>query len=348
MKTLLGHLAQFASFTTQGEVLCTQGLAYLLRHADARQALAAEIAARSGVALSNDLTWVAEAHQDNDRGRPDLEARRGGDRQAPVVKVEAKLGAPFGNGQLQSYANDLATKSGSVLVVLVPRYRGAEAIAALCGALQVSGPGPWRPSDSPTVTAMVISWEEVLAALLQAQSAPLHGEVEQFQDMYQVLSGTHIEPLATLDDLVAWRERAGIFENLVDRVTRRLSAGTGLMPIGTEPLAQQAEDLEPRGYRRRYICRPMGAYQPCFSVGVRDPFAGQVTPIWLRFNRGTPGFAILRARLQASPIWDRVIVSGGDLWVPLEVPTGVDGNQMVADLVDQAEEIAATALDLTT
>jgi len=30
MRTLLGHLAQFASFHSQGELLCTQGLAYLL------------------------------------------------------------------------------------------------------------------------------------------------------------------------------------------------------------------------------------------------------------------------------------------------------------------------------
>lgn len=36
MGTLLGRLAQFASFTTQGELLCTQGLAHLLQHPDAQ------------------------------------------------------------------------------------------------------------------------------------------------------------------------------------------------------------------------------------------------------------------------------------------------------------------------
>lgn len=34
MERLLGHLAQLGSFTKQGELLCTQGLAYLLRDAD--------------------------------------------------------------------------------------------------------------------------------------------------------------------------------------------------------------------------------------------------------------------------------------------------------------------------
>lgn len=348
MGTLLGHLAQFASFTTQGEVLCTQGLAYLLRHPAAHQALAAEIADRSGVALGDNVTWVAEAHQESDRGRPDLEARLGGDPQAPVVKVEAKLGAPFGGGQLQSYVSDLSSKSGGVLVVLIPRYRLLEAASAVLEAFQVSGPGPWRPPDSPTVAVIVISWEEVLEALLQVQVEPVYGEVQQFQGMYQVLSGAHIEPLASRDDLIAWRERAGVFENLVDRATRRLSADGSLMPIGTEPLANEAEGLEPRGYRRRYICRRMGNYAPCFSIGVRDPFAGHVTPIWLRFHKDTPGCDLLRAHLEASPLWPRVTVSNRSLWVPLEVPVGADGDQMVAELVAQAEEVVAAALGLTT
>jgi hypothetical protein len=43
ISTLLGHLAQFASFSTQGEVLCTQGLAYLLQDPQAKQDLASVI-----------------------------------------------------------------------------------------------------------------------------------------------------------------------------------------------------------------------------------------------------------------------------------------------------------------
>ena len=31
VRRLLSHLAQFSSFSNQGELLCTQGLAYLLR-----------------------------------------------------------------------------------------------------------------------------------------------------------------------------------------------------------------------------------------------------------------------------------------------------------------------------
>jgi hypothetical protein len=45
--TLLGYLARFASFSAQSEVLCTQGLAYLLQeHEEARTALAGEVEER--------------------------------------------------------------------------------------------------------------------------------------------------------------------------------------------------------------------------------------------------------------------------------------------------------------
>ena len=35
VRRLLSHLAQFASFSNQGELLCTQGLAYLLENPEA-------------------------------------------------------------------------------------------------------------------------------------------------------------------------------------------------------------------------------------------------------------------------------------------------------------------------
>ncbi len=62
--TLLGHLARFGSFSTQSELLCTQGLAYLLReHHNARSALASEVRARTGVEIGAALTWLPEPVQ---------------------------------------------------------------------------------------------------------------------------------------------------------------------------------------------------------------------------------------------------------------------------------------------
>lgn len=343
MRTLLGHLAQFASFSTQGEVLCTQALAYLLQDPDASQVLAAEIGIRADAPVADNLAWRAEAHQD-DTGRPDLEACSTDG--VPVVKVEAKLGAAFGAGQLQSYANDLGRRSGSgILVVLVPRHRVAEASQAACQDLGLSGDGPWRSPDHPGVAVTVVSWDDTFGTLRQVASGSFSADLLQCEAMYRVLSGSYIEPLASRDELIAWREREGVFVNLVDRVTRQITPGPRVLPMDEEPLPHQPEDLDARGYRRRYVCRPLGSVSPCFSIGVRDPFSGHDTPIWLRFHRDTPGFAVIRARLTASHFAPRIVDSEGHVWIPLDVPVEVDGDLMVDALVGQAEAIARVAYE---
>lgn len=347
MGTLLGHLAQFGSFSAQAEVLCTQGLAYLLReHPDARSAFAAEIASITGAKIGDDLTWHAEARQELDRGRPDLEARTAGG--VPRVKIEAKLGAALSAGQLRSYVGALQGRSPeSALLVLVPRQRTEEAAHVFTGAFGLSGSGPWRPTEHPGVAIAVVSWDDVLAVLGRGGSERLRGELEQLESMYRVLSGDHIPPLAGPEELTEWRTRETDFVNLVDQATRRLTTHHRVYPMGVEALEQVPEGQEPRGYTRRYVCRQLGGTESCFSIGVRDSFAGIVSPIWLRFNRTTGHFRDIRDRLDTSDFRPRLVPSGGHIWIPLEVPLGVDGEQMVDALVAQAEEVVRIAYQLT-
>ena len=61
MDRLLGHLAQFGSFSKQGELLCTQGLAYLLRDPEGERAFTDWISSATGHSLSPGLSWQAEA-----------------------------------------------------------------------------------------------------------------------------------------------------------------------------------------------------------------------------------------------------------------------------------------------
>jgi hypothetical protein len=100
------------------------------------------------------------------------------------------------------------------------------------------------------------------------------------------------------------------------------------------------EDRDPHYYYRRYVCRPLGTERPCFSVGVRDPFAGHKTPVWLRFNRTTPKFSLIHDRLLASSLSQRLVESGGHIWIPLDVPLNVDG---MDSLVAQAEDVIQVA-----
>ena len=135
---------------------------------------------------------------------------------------------------------------------------------------------------------------------------------------------------------------------MVDQVTRHLTAHHNVIPMDVEPLEQAPEGLEPKGYRLRYVCQPPEEAQSCFSIGVRDPFKREpfeekISPIWLRFNKTTGHFCDIRDRLEVSHLEPRLVRSGGHIWMPLDVPMGVDGSQMVNALVVQAEEIARVA-----
>jgi hypothetical protein len=155
--------------------------------------------------------------------------------------------------------------------------------------------------------------------------------------MYRVLNGYDIEPIATEEELRAWRDREATFISLVDRVTRRLSTEHRIYPMALEP------QPEPRGYYRRYVCRALGTEYPCFSLGVRDFLLDYTTPIWFRFARTTPSFELIHSRLAASEFSQKLVVSEGNLWLPLEVGLKLDGERLVDELVAQAEEIVRVA-----
>lgn len=356
MRRLLTHLAQFGSFYSQGELLCTQGLTYLLENSDARVAFRDFISNRAGYQVSADLEWRAEVRQ-QDGGRVDLEGcARGG---TPQAKIEAKLGAVLGEEQLTSYLTDLQTRSGGgLLLVLVPPDRIGEATTVVSRAFTVTGNGPWRLADMPDSAIAVITWEEILETLGDVRSVAFEGDLAQFREMYRVLKGDVIEPITDIAEILKWREREGTFVHLVDRVSRRLTQNHNLMPMGKEF----------DGYQRRYVCRPLGNEHPvgadhwtdrapplgrasagtaqpwpCFSLGIRDPFRSHITPIWLRFHKNTASFSVVRDNLMASSLSHRLVESGGHLWIPVDVQPDTDVQRQIDLLIASAEDVIRVA-----
>jgi hypothetical protein len=63
----------------------------------------------------------------------------------------------------------------------------------------------------------------------------------------------------------------------------------------------------------------------------------------MRFHRLTPDFARVRANLMSSDLAGRVVESGGHLWIPLDVPIGVDEERTVETLVAEADRVTADA-----
>jgi len=325
-------------------VLCTQGLTYLLNtHKEAHSALADKVKACTGIGIGDSLTWVPEALQ-KDGGRPDLEASTA--KGVPVVKIEAKLGAELFKSQLQSYEADLRQRNTgeSVLLVLVPRTRIAEAAGVTAAAFEQSGSGPWRVTNgrpSGGVVISVISWDELFVALQSGRTERFQYELEQLQSMYYELSSDFIAPLASDEDLRQWTSSDTDFVKLVDQVTRRLTKEHRLYPMFGELLEPVPPEGEPGEYRLRYVCPCVDDTASCYSIGVRDSFAEWLTPIWMRFHKDTGNFRLIRQRIESPEL--RSLESGGHIWIPLDVPPNVAGEQMVEALVGQAEEVIRVA-----
>ena len=339
MSTLLGHLARFSSFGKQSELLCTQGLAHLLKNRHARAEFAHELSAQTGFEISGNVTWPAEPRQ-SDRGRPDLEARtRDG---KAIIKIEAKLGAGFNSEQFRSFVEHLQHPSGrGLLLVLVPRHRVSEAADAVAEAFDLTAVATqatqrphWHLTDRPGIAVAVMIWDEVVAALSLVTSEPFASEVKQFEAMYRVLNGYDIAPLASAEELLALRDGDTVAVSLVDRVTRRLhTEKTKIMPLY----------VEPDGGRLRYF-NPAGSEKTYCSIGVHDCFAGHNTSIWLRFHHEAPMYAVIRDRLKSSSFAQRLVENHPGIWYPLDVPLNVDGEQMVNSLVAQVEKVIEVAV----
>lgn len=337
-RRLLSHLAQFGSFARQGELLCTQGLLYLLRHVEAsanvvelfNRRLAAVSGSATAAISTRDLRWLAEATQE-DRGRPDLEARS--PEGVSIVKIEAKLEAALGEGQLPSYVSDFAQKGcEGVLIVLVPSRRIVDVRSAAGQQLGCVGDGPWSVGTTSRCLVSVLSWEDVIQALGHVSTEPFAGDLANFAEMYRVLIGDALEPVRSIEELRAWQDTESKFITLVSQVTERLTVGK-LLPLGRD-----VPD-DPGSYYRRYVCLK----GICVSIGVRAPFPGHDTPIWMRFHKKTPGFALLREQLLASPFSERTVNDGGHVWMPLSVPLGADTQKMIDDVATQASDFMRAA-----
>lgn len=332
---LLGHLAQFASFSKQGEVLCTQSLAYLLKDAEAERAFAALLTEAAAHPVSSGLAWRAESVQ-ADGARPDLEGRA--DDGTIVVKVEAKLGATLGDGQLESYCMHLFRgQHAPVLVILIPRSREEEIARCARRDLRVQGPSPWRAADAAgEVVVTIITWERVFDAIRSTASASCIADLEQLAAMYRVLNGDVMEPLTSDEEVLAWRDRYQWWATLVDLATRRLTDAKGrVLPLELEQ--------GPPPYCRRYVCRRVSNIHSCYSIGTRDPFASHRTPLWLRFHQSTGHYAEIARRLEGSSLTIESVYSQGHLWFPLDVPLHADRDTMINSVVAQVQRIIYAA-----
>lgn len=207
MDSILGYLARFSSFFRQGELLCTQGLAFLLNGQDYELAFRELVGAAAEWPLPTRLDWRPESRQ-LDGGRPDIEGKDADNR--AVVKVEAKLGAALGDGQLASYLAATANEEFTgVVALIVPQSRREEILGSIRQEFGLTGAGPWPIQMRTAETRMaVLTWEQTFEALRSIRSDEVGDNLNQLYAMYRVLNGDDMEPLTSDEEVLQWRENA--------------------------------------------------------------------------------------------------------------------------------------------
>ncbi len=331
-------LGAFASRVSGGgEVFTVAALKWVIDDPDLETAFREFISSQAGVDAGAPCDWLLEATQD-DSDRPDMEARRDG---LPVMKVEAKLGAPVGPDQVMSYARDQrerisAVEASGLVALLVPENRRVEAnnVFDACDA----GPriSARAVSLSTRQVGVVISWEEVLDHLADHATGQRVDDIRQLQDLYRELVSLRIAPILPDDLGENWENRRREFSEISYTLTSRLAKEhlppeTKLPPIDDE-----------QGYwRRRYVCIDGS----CFSIGLRHPpeNSGADTPLWLRFNRHTKDFNEVLDRLQHSRFAPALHLDGENLWLPLHPPEYLSDDPLIDALQLDANEILAVA-----
>ncbi len=337
MKTLIGHLSQFSVLSKQGEVLCTQGLHFVLENESFKQVFESHILKAAEFKTEGDLTWYTEVTQ-TDGGRPDLEARSPNGR--AVIKIEAKLHAAFGANQLASYSESLGQSSeGSLLIVLVPKHRVSDAEESILKA-GFKGLNPFKSVSVPSVCSAIVTWESVFDCLRVVDDLFAQGDLRQLEGLYRTVVGDYIEPISSSSVLKQWRIREDFFANIVDRVTRKLWELQGEVKIA--PLS----DFKNNGYLLRYV--PVkewhinkSAHAPHFCIGVKDPFPGHETPLWMRFHKKTPRFSEIRSRLLKTEYGRDAnhAQHEGHFWIPLNPPLGISGDILISNLLEQVQRV---------
>jgi hypothetical protein len=324
---LLGHLASHAALASQGERLCTIGLVHVLGDPPVRDRFAGWLTEEISIPALGDLTWVAEAFHES-AGFVDVEGRRGS---TPVVMLEGKLSAPFGDGQLAAYAGVLAAAGDHdrALLALVPERSAPTARRILAAAV---------PEPPEGMVTTVLTWESLFGALDgQARTS----DVDQLQALYGALRGQHLEPLSAAE-LAAWEPSRQTLEAIADQVTLHLRPGRAPNPSGREDAA--GSPSEALGFWRRYISRDTPEKGVSLAVVVRPTAGSTSAPMWVRYSKRTPSYPSIVANLEASELYGPQLVRWADaLWLPLDVPADTEMAEVIATVAEQINAIEAAA-----
>lgn len=320
---LLGRLAQHG-YLFSGEVAATCSLAVLMDH----PALEAAFLDSIGWPEAEPLRWHAE-HVVSPFGRLDVV---GFSDHVPVVVIEAKFGAAFGDGQLQSYLRLMEATTptealaGSVLASLVPASRRERAVRDMESLVHGSTP----------VRCVVLTWEGVLDTLRDAagEDMSLVGDVSQFASLVQVGLEMGFPPFDVEDSSTTISQRQPDLLKLIDLLSSRYMrasalAGDRLNPIQRSPV----QGLAWGRFHWNSQTDPeflMGVPEPASSMGRRSPLVVLVKTKWEASHGAI-------SRLESAGL--EVRREDACAWIPLEITPDIPPYLVLDQLSDQVAYI---------
>jgi hypothetical protein len=322
---LLGYLTSRRAIR-EVEVAATTGLAWLLsRYPDVRRNLGAHLDS-VGIRVGAESVWRAE-HRTDSGGRADLAAV------APDESVEARIEAKFGAQLAVSQILDyLRVANGARLipvVVLHPADRQREIDRRIAEVREVE----------PQSDIVSLTWDRLCKVLIGGlDRGPARADVEQLRSLAAAATALDIPPFP--DGVVGneLHDRIDDLQALAEAASRFAGEKGKLWPY---------RNLSPGLESGRYFALGGGLPEP--AVGIRVGWVDQSPdrPIWLRFHSRTDGFD------EAVDAWEKRRDNlGGDreyghLFIPLELPRDIGGQDSVRALQVQVVRICEQLIGIS-
>ena len=332
--TLLAYLVPRLTHSTENTAI--EALGYILSQSEAARDALDEVLRSLGSEI-DPIARVATEVSDEKRGRPDLAGfdEHGRER----LLIEVKFWAGLQPGQPNGYLARLKRNNPagpSALLVVAPAAR-SETLWPEVRRRAASG---FELSEAPDLKSAVVcgerrlmltSWR-VLLGRMEARASEA-GESAVELDIRQ------LRGLTTRMDREAFLPLRS--EELAPEIPRRLARLPGLVDDATDRgreagwLTRVSVRTPWRyGYRRRFTLFGARAW---FQVDFVSWARRGETPLWLRFPKSGPKDQVDRPAIRRA-----LGLSSDQNYYPIHLPTGVEYDAVLDDVVDQLERIGRT------
>ena len=357
--SLLAHLVP--KLTRGVEDAATDALAFILNESKpCRDALVNMVSDgdRRLAPLYDVKTQVTIQVTESESRRLDLVAYDS-DRSKRLI-IESKFWAPLLDGQASVYVRHLADDGPAVLLFVAPEARHG----TLWTKVERQFEDPPEPSDdlsglklrpacheAKMIVADVVntgkrvalmSWDTLLAGLTDADSS-MDANLQQLHVLVHAQDEMAFAPLHAEDLDAMIPRRLSAFNRMVDGVADRGKLAGWISTKGLKAVSRRDGYLRYIGFDRADGSRMIE-----LALRVSLPRWAELgaTPLWLRIWRKQPiNLMELRSRLDAAG-WLPTQLEPDWLWVPIELPMGVEYEDVLESAAEQVKRVRDIVADL--